>query len=248
MTNASLAGAEKLHSRVTRELARQVLESEQRRQILMFPREADLSAQLGVSRTILRESMKVLVDKGMVQMKPRAGTRSRPREEWRLLDPDILAWQAEADPSPALLRHLCEVRLAIEPTAAGFAAVRATADELDEIDRSLRLRAALRGRSIEQLIDLDLRFHAAIVAASHNPLLVELSETIRTPIRTAMACTARFASTVELGLEAHQALVECLRRRDPIAARKAAEEAVGLAMLAVEKAIRTHVARSRVRQ
>jgi DNA-binding GntR family transcriptional regulator len=60
-----------------------------------------------------------------------------------------------------------------------------------------------------------------------------------------MACTAQFASTIELGLEAHQTLLECLRRRDPVAARKAAEEAVGLAMLAVEKAIRTHESRGR---
>jgi GntR family transcriptional regulator, galactonate operon transcriptional repressor len=235
MSFPSVPAPEKLHTRITRTLARRLLQSPQ---ILTFPKEADLCAQLGVSRTVLRESMKVLVDKGMVEMKPRAGTRSRPRSAWRRLDPDILAWQAETDPSPAFLRDLCEVRLAIEPTAAGFAAVRATPAELDAIDSCVR-QAATSSFPTDRIVDLDLEFHSALVAASHNPLLVELSETIRTPIRTVMACTARFAATVELGAESRQSILDCLRRRDPIAARRAAEEAVGLAMLAVEKAIRS---------
>ena len=239
MIDMSVAGPERLHTRITRLLARRVLESSQRPDVLTFPKEADLSAQLGVSRTVVRESMKVLVDKGMVQMKPRAGTKARPRADWRLLDPDVLAWQAQVTPSSELLRHLCEVRLAIEPTAAGFAAVRATSGELDAIGHSLRQRAGKGRTAVEEIIDLDLEFHSAIVAASHNPLLVELSQIIRTPIRTALACTSRFPSTVELGLEAQQTLLDCLRRRDPIAARRAAEAAVGLAMLAVEKVIRS---------
>lgn len=227
--------SETLHARITHTLARRVLQSNG---ILTFPKEADLCAQLGVSRTILRESMKVLVDKGMVEMKPRAGTRSRPRAAWRRLDPDILAWQAETDPSPAFLLDLCEVRLAIEPTAAGFAAVRATATDLAAIESCIR-EATIPGLSTGRIIDLDLGFHAALVAASHSPLLVELSETIRAPIRTVMACMARFAATVELGAESRRMILGCLRRRDPIGARRAAEEAVGLAMLVVERVIRS---------
>ena len=228
-------GAEKLHARITRLLARRVVEAEGTGEPLAFPKEADLSAQLGVSRTVVRESMKVLADKGMVRMKPRAGTRARPRAEWRRLDPDILAWEAEVRPTAELLQNLCEVRLAIEPTAAGFAAVRAEEEELREIEQTLERRAAADSRAIETVIDLDLAFHSAIVAASHNPLLVELSTTIRGPMRTALACTSRFASTLDLGLEGHRALCEALRRRDPAAARRAAEEAVGFAMLAVGK-------------
>ncbi len=228
---------EKLHARVTRLLARRVLEAEGRSEPLAFPREADLSNQLGVSRTVLRESMKVLVDKGMVRMKPRAGTHARPRAEWRLLDPDILSWQVELRPTPDLLRNLCEVRLAIEPTAAGFAAVRATAGELRTVEQTLERRAATGSKAIQDIIDLDLAFHSAIVAASHNPLLVELSATICGPMRTVLVCTSRFSSTLELNLESEQALCEALRRRDPVEARRAAEQAVGFAMLAVEKAL-----------
>lgn len=234
----ALAEVTTLHARVTGALARHVIDAERTQTRVAFPREADLCQQLGVSRTVLRESMKVLADKGMVEMKRRAGTRSRPRSEWHLLDPDILGWQAEAHPDAQFLRDLCEVRLAIEPTAAGYAAVRATQQEIEAIQGLLDAREAKTASSkADDIIQLDLSFHTAVVAASHNPLLEQLTSIIREPFRTALACTSRFRSTVELGLDAHHALVECLRRREPLGARRAAEKIVGLAMLAVEKAI-----------
>jgi GntR family transcriptional regulator, galactonate operon transcriptional repressor len=242
----ALPRRERLHTRITQLLARRVIASEQDHEEVSFPKEADLCLQLGVSRTVLRESMKVLADKGMVEMKPRAGTHARPRSEWRLLDPDILTWQAEAGHDPGFLRDLCEVRLAIEPTAAGFAAVRATRNEIAAIESSLTERETkVRTASIEEVIDLDLSFHAAVVAASHNPLLQQLSAIIRQPFRTALSYTSRIPSMIELGLEAHQMLLQALRQHDPIAARRAAEEVVGLAMLAVEKVIRSRKVRGR---
>jgi len=182
-----------LHSRITTRLALRVVESDRAGRIVAFPKEADLCAQLGVSRSVLRESMKVLADKGMVEMKRRAGTRSRPRSEWHLLDPDILAWQAEAYPDAQFLRDLCEVRLAIEPTAAGYAAVRATQPEIDAIQELLDAREAKTASSRgDDIIQLDLSFHTAVVAASHNPLLEQLTSIIREPFRTALACASRF--------------------------------------------------------
>lgn len=239
-----LAAPDRLTTRVTRILAGRVMDQDRRGRPLVFPKEADLCLELGVSRTVIRESMKVLADKGMVEIKPRAGTRARPRSDWRLLDPDILAWQAESHPSAEFLRGLCEVRLAIEPTAAGFAAVRASSADLERLESCL-CRRRRPGITPGELTDLDLEFHAALVEAGHSPLLSQLSAAIRAPIRIAFAATARFASTVELGLEAHETLLRCLRRRDPAAARRAADEVVGFAMLAAEKAIRSQSRRSR---
>jgi DNA-binding FadR family transcriptional regulator len=231
---------EKLHGRVTRILARRVIESERSSDRAVFPNEAALCRELGVSRTVVRESMKVLADKGMVEIRPRTGTRARLRSEWRLLDPDILSWQAEVAPDPVFLRDLCEVRLAIEPTAAGFAALRATAGELEAIGQCLRKRESQAEKAVSaELIDLDLEFHAAVVAASHNPLLIQWNGTIRSPFRTALDYTSRFWSTVRLELDAHYELLEALRRHDPMAARHAAEQMVGIVMLAVEKVVRS---------
>jgi DNA-binding FadR family transcriptional regulator len=228
-----------LHDRVTQLLARRVIESEGKQHPVVFPKEAELCQQLGVSRTVLRESMKVLADKGMVEMKPRVGTHARPSSAWRLLDPDILTWQAQAHPDSSFLRNLCEVRLALEPTAAGFAAVRASGEEIEAIVQCLDKRAThAQTAAIEEIIDLDLQFHGAVVMASHNPLLQQLNAVIHRPLRIALSCTARFRSTVELGLEAHYALLDALRRHDPLASRRAAEQVVGLAMLAVERVIR----------
>lgn len=235
-----LAGRESLHDRITRVLARRVIACDRRCAPAVFPTETELCRQLGVSRTVIRESLKVLADKGMVEMKPRVGTRARPSSKWRLLDPDILAWQAESKPDSSFLRNLCEVRLAIEPTAAGFAALRATEDEMEIIERCLgHSEAKTETATINEIIDLDLEFHSAVVAASHNPLLMHLTAIIREPFRTAISYTSRFRSADQLKLDVHHKLVEALRRRDPMASRRAAEEVVGIAMLAVEKAIRT---------
>jgi len=240
---APLPNREKLHDRITRELALTVIRAAEQHSAFAFPNENDLSQQLGVSRTVVRESMKVLAAKGLIEMRPRAGTRARPRADWNMLDPDILAWQAQMRPDPRFLWELCEVRLAIEPTASGFAAVRATADELQNIEDCFEEREALAQTSDKtQMIDLDLQFQAAIVGACHNSLLTHLSAIIREPLRAALQHTARSQANVALELEAHRKLVEALRRKNPVAAHKAAERAVGLAMLAVEEVL--HLAES----
>jgi GntR family transcriptional regulator, galactonate operon transcriptional repressor len=227
-----------LHDLVVRQLALSLIEAERASEPIVFPNEAGLCRQLGVSRTVLRESMKVLADKGMVARRPRGGTRARPRSEWRLLDADILAWQAEIDPDPRFLRDLCEVRLAIEPTAASFAALRASPEELKAIERCLERREAkIEAASFDEIVDLDLEFHTAIVTASHNSLFVQLDTIMRHPFRSALCCTSRLPDTLALGLEAYRNLGAALHRRDPLAARNASEQIVGVAMLAVEQVV-----------
>jgi DNA-binding FadR family transcriptional regulator len=222
---------------VTRLLALQVVRAERRGEQVSFPNETDLCHELGVSRTVLRESMKVLADKAMVEMRPRTGTRARPRSEWRLLDPDILGWQAEVSPDVRFLRDLSEVRLAIEPTAAGFAAIRATPAEVEGIERCLGRREALVASTHEPIVDTELEFHAAVVAASHNPLLVQLSATIREPLRIGLLATRPSAVNVALALKAQRDVLQALHRRNPVSAKQAAEKAVGLAMIAIEEQI-----------
>jgi DNA-binding FadR family transcriptional regulator len=238
-TFARIATPENLHDRVTHTLALRVLEAERGSEQLAFPNEAELCQQLGVSRTIVREAVKVLTDKGMVEVRPRLGTRARPRSEWNLLDPDILGWQAELSPDARFLRDLCEVRLAIEPIASGFAALRARPEEIESIGRCLeRKEARAAGVDREEAVDLDLQFHAAVVAACHNVLLEQLSAAIRRPFRTALSYTAQLRASEALGLAAHRNLYEAIVGRDPLKARGASEEIVGLAMLAVEQVIR----------
>jgi len=230
----------KLHGTITRELALRIIEAERRSEQIAFPNEGELSSQLGVSRTVVRESMKVLADKGLVEVRQKAGTKARPRQAWKLLDPDILSWQAELAPDVRFLRDLCEVRLAIEPTASGFAAVRATSEELDEIARRLMTRGALpHDAPLQSVVDLDMEFFQAVIAASHNPLLVNLNEIIREPFKATLLYTFRSATSMALSLKAQRDLFRALHRKDPVAASGAAERAVGVAMLIVEEKVKT---------
>src|SRR5437762_9890658 len=91
-----------------------------------LPTEDELSGELSVSRTVLREATKVLAAKRLVESRPKTGTRVRPRKDWNLLDPDVLAWQVEAGADAEFLAQALEVRRMIEPAAARLAAERAT--------------------------------------------------------------------------------------------------------------------------
>ena len=236
---AQLETTESLHSRVTRALALQLIEAERNGQPIAFPNEGELCKQLGVSRSILREAVKVLENKGMVQVRPRSGTRSRPRSAWNQLDPDILAWQSELKPDPRFLRDLCEVRLAIEPIASGFAALRAGQEEIALIRQCLERRLEIHAaEDLAAAIDADLQYHTAVVAASHNPLFQQLNATIRDPYRVALSYTLLLPAAVALELEEYRKLTDAIEQRNPLAARRSAEEIVGFAMLAVEQVIR----------
>jgi DNA-binding FadR family transcriptional regulator len=236
---AQLGTTQSLHNRVTRALALQVIQAERNGQLISFPNEAELCKQLGVSRSILREAVKVLENKGMVQVRPRSGTRARPRIDWNQLDPDILGWQSEWKPDPRFLRDLCEVRLALEPIASGFAALRADQEEIALIRQCLGRRLQiLAAQDLEGAIDADLRYHTAVIAASHNPLFQQLNTTIHDPYRVALSYTLLLPASVALELEEYRKLTEAIEQRNPLAARRAAEEIVGFAMLAVEQVIR----------
>ncbi|WP_316978983.1 FadR/GntR family transcriptional regulator [Shumkonia mesophila] len=140
----------------------------------VLPTESELSLQFNVSRTALREAVKVLSAKGLTESRPRTGTRVRPRSDWHLVDPDVIAWHCAATPSADFLCDLFEIRLIVEPNAAALAAERRTDDDI----RDIRQRLAEMGRAIETGADMvgpNVRFHTAILEAAANPFLGTLA-------------------------------------------------------------------------
>src|ERR1022692_4796548 len=113
---------EVLHDKVVRHLALRIL----REKLASLPNEIDLSKELRISRPILRECIKVLVAKGLLETGPKIGTRVRARKHWNLLDPQLLEWQWENGIDQHFFDQLCEFREIFEPQAAKFAALRAT--------------------------------------------------------------------------------------------------------------------------
>ena len=208
---APLATADSLHGRVTHALALQLIEAERKAQLISFPNEGELCKQLGVSRTVVREAVKVLADKGMVEVRPRSGTRGRPRSDWNQLDPDILVWMSELKPEPHFLREVCEVRLGIEPIASGFAALRGSQEEIAVIRQCLEQRLEIRAADdLEGAVDADLQYHTAVVAASHNSLFQQLNTTVQAPYRVVLSRPLLLPAAVTLELDEYRKLTEAI--------------------------------------
>src|SRR5437762_12247379 len=138
----------------------------------ILPEQTELSRQLGVSRTVVREATKVLAAKGLVESRSKRGTVILPKSAWRLLDPDVLAWLTEAGLDPEFLRSMFEVRKIIEPAAVRLAAERATDDELAAIQSTFEAMARADDQAAYE--DADISYHAMLVAATHNDHLVQL--------------------------------------------------------------------------
>ncbi|WP_254557143.1 FadR/GntR family transcriptional regulator, partial [Salmonella enterica] len=84
----------------------------------VFAAEVDHAENLGISRSVLREAFRILTAKGLVSSRPKAGTKVNERRQWSMLDPDVLAWQIQSEPSEQFLRDLFELRMMVEPQAA----------------------------------------------------------------------------------------------------------------------------------
>lgn len=173
-----------------------------------------------VSRTVVREAIKVLAAKGLVESRPKVGTRVRPRRDWNLLDPDVLAWQLEAGPTREFLQDALELRQLIEPAAARLAAGRATDEEIAALQEAFT--AMCEARDLEASIDADVRFHSILLQAAHNELLEHLSSIVTAVLRMLFAFSSRPPRTFTRALPLHEAIIEAVQSHDPDAAEAAA--------------------------
>jgi DNA-binding FadR family transcriptional regulator len=138
----------------------------------LLPPEAELSKHLGVSRTALREAIKLMSAKGLVESRRKAGTRVRPRSAWNLLDPDVLAWQLDSAPGSRFAENLFELRRIVEPEAAALAAERHTEEQAAQLEAAW---SALAGAEDEQAWINALRaFYQILLAATQNELIEAL--------------------------------------------------------------------------
>lgn len=181
-----------------------------------LPREPDLIAQFGVSRTAIREAVKVLAAKGLVEARQKTGTKVRPRDCWNLLDPDILAWMSGSHLDPTFVRDLIELRQVVEPAAVRQAATRATPEHLAQVEGAFaQMRAASVAGDVEAYYVADLNFHSAIFTASGNQLIDRLGAIVRTMLEASFRIQWRSLIAPDRGLAIHQAVFERIRDRDP---------------------------------
>lgn len=142
---------------------------------------AQLESEAGVSRTVIREVVRILESKGMVESRRRVGVTVLPVTAWNVLDPQLIRWRLLGPERVAQLHRLTEMRLALEPTAARLAATRATpetATELLELARRLRTIGQLGQGHEQPYLDTDIAFHTLLLEASGNDMLASLHEIV----------------------------------------------------------------------
>jgi GntR family transcriptional regulator, galactonate operon transcriptional repressor len=208
-----------VHGTVVRELARRILAGAFAPGSAL-PNEAELCAELKVSRSSLREAVRVLAAKGLVESRPRTGTRVRERDDWDRLDPELLAWAGELEPDIDFVAGLIEARRVIEPAAAELAARRASARDLATIEEAFERMAASLPHDIEAYCEADLRFHAGILKASHNPVLAHLSGIIGAALMSAFRLTTEHSKSYQRTLQVHADVLDAIRLRDTARARE----------------------------
>jgi DNA-binding FadR family transcriptional regulator len=190
--------------------------------------EIEASEALGISRTAYREAIRILAAKGLIESRPKAGTRVTPRARWNLLDPEVLAWMFAGDPGRPFITALFELRAIIEPAAAALAATRRTAEELDTMEAALAemghwTLATSEGQAADQ------RFHRAMFVAARNEPLAALASSVG----AAVGWTTRFKQRIHAlprdPLPDHRAVLAAISAGDAGAARLAMEELLRLA-------------------
>lgn len=184
-----------------------------------LPGEATLLGEYGVSRPVLREAVRVLVAKGLVLSRQRAGAIVRPRNEWHLLDPDVLYWLIQSQPQGEFVETLLTVRRIFEPAAAAIAARSASDAALRGIAEAYAGMEA--ARTPDDLLEPDLAFHRGIAEATGNDLLAYIGNMLSLALRESIKLSSRHPNTHALSLPRHKAILTALLARDPLAAHQA---------------------------
>ncbi|TCO45593.1 DNA-binding FadR family transcriptional regulator [Kribbella antiqua] len=181
----------------------------------------DLQADLGVSLTAVREALKVLTAKGLVDARQKRGTFVRPRSDWHLLDADMIRWHLDDDVRPELLEELHEVRGIVEPAAARLAALRAEESHLVALDKALESMAS--ATDDRAAVAADLAFHRALLVATGNELLTKMEVIMETGLADRDRLVHKLKPSDD-PVPSHRRVVDAVRAHDPSAAELAMRE------------------------
>ena len=196
----------------------------------------DLTAvgnELGLSLTSLREAIKVLMAKGLLDARQKKGTFVRPRSEWNSLDGEVLRWRQSNSDSGALFRDLAEVRSAIEPRAAALAAQRRTDEDLDALHDALKQMKRARGGTPEDAARADLKLHQLLLRATGNELFAQMAVFVEPALLARDQLVHDHFSSDPV--PAHQRVVEAIAAQQPEQAAMAAEALVAQSIEDVER-------------
>jgi DNA-binding FadR family transcriptional regulator len=219
----------RVHGAVAREIGMAIL-SGQFRPGHVLDGEIEASSQRRISRTAYREAIRILGAKGLIQSRPRTGTRVSEMGSWHLLDPDVLAWLFSGVPRPEVLHGLYELRTIVEPAAAGLAATRRTQAQLLDMRRALD---AMTAHTLDQIEgrEADKTFHAALLAATANPFVISLTNGVTAAVNALTEFKQRLSRIERDPVPDHLRVYDAIAAKDPDRARDAMIKLIRLAVL-----------------
>ena len=189
-----------------------------------LPSEVKICEMLDVSRTVVREAIRTLTGKGLVESRAKSGTRVRPREEWNQLDVDVLRWQLEHTDIDSYLAKLFELRNAMEPTAAALAATAATAADREALRQACDAMVAARDN--EAFVVADIAFHKQLYIASRNEFFWPIAQMFEITLRESFRLAA-LGDHRPRAFGEHREVMEAILARDPERARAATRVLLG---------------------
>ncbi len=190
-----------------------------------IPPEPLLCAELGVSRTVVREAVKSLIAKGLMTTGPKVGTRVLSSDHWNWFDPDVISWQSKVGLTPEFLRDLQDLRRVVEPAAMRLAAARATAHEIAEVEEAF---AGMK-RAVEEggdYVTYDLLFHQGLLRASRNRMLVQMSKALGALLRTSFEISTSRKDGPRRSLPLHREVLDAVIAHDPDRAERAIQKLI----------------------
>jgi DNA-binding FadR family transcriptional regulator len=186
----------------------------------LLPVEADLCAAIGVSRTTVREGVKMLASKRLIEISPKTGTRVLPFADWNLLDRDVLAWRLLAQFDTQIVQDIFEMRLCIEPRASALAAQQGSEDGLRAIERRYQdVRETLeQGGDMRLAAQADLEFHMTIINTSQNGMFITIGGAVKAALRVSSEMLHRLPEHPMRELSLYDDVRQSILRRDVDAA------------------------------
>ena len=187
----------------------------------LLPRETELMEMYRTSRTTIREAIKVLGAKGLVETRQKVGTRVLEQSYWNIFDSDVLLWHIHDNFNSNILTDLIEMRQLVEPAAARYAATRATLNEIAIIGENCEAMRMAMG-DMAAYARADVEFHLSVFHASHNVMLSRfahiIAEFLRISFRIQQNALNSRENRIEDDYENHLKIFEAINRSDPTTA------------------------------
>ncbi|MEU6162300.1 FCD domain-containing protein [Streptomyces sp. NPDC047130] len=209
-----------LHGQLVQQLGQMIVSGDLGADRPLVPEE--IGQRFEVSRTVVRESLRVLEAKGLVSARPNVGTRVRPVSDWNLLDPDIIEWRAFGPQRDHQRRELTELRWTIEPLAARLAAGHGRED----VQQRLADMVEIMNHSVAQGDALtfsraDAEFHHLLIQVAGNRMLEHLSGIVSSALQVSGGPVTGCDRPNEASLGHHARILDALAGGDGAAAEAA---------------------------